>query len=67
MEEIKTFSNKPIPDDIMKTAEKVLDGEKILFAVVGDLNLDGKYVSSAFIVTKNQAVARASLGLFGIF
>ncbi len=57
MEEIKTFSNKPIPDDIMKTAEKVLEGEKILFAVVGDLNLDGKYDSSAFIVTKTKAIA----------
>lgn len=57
MEEIKTFSNKPIPDDIMKTAGKVLGEEKILFAVVGDLNLDGRYDSSAFIVTRNQAVA----------
>ena len=57
MTEIKTFSNKPIPDDILKTAEKVLDGEKILFAVVGDLNLDGRYDSSAFIVTKTKAVA----------
>ena len=57
MEEIKTFSNKPIPDDIMKTAEKVLGEDKMLFAVVGDLNLDGKYDSSAFIVTKTQAIA----------
>ncbi len=57
MAEYKTFSNKPIPADIMKTAEEKLSSEQFLFAVVGDLNLDGKYDSSAFIVTKAKALA----------
>ncbi len=57
MTEYKTFSNKPIPEEFLKTAEKILCGEQILFAVVGDLNLDGKYDSSAFIVTKTRALA----------
>ena len=57
MSEYKTFSNKPITEEIMKFAEKNLNGEQILFAVVGDLNLDGKYDSSAFLVTKTCALA----------
>ncbi|MBQ7956751.1 MAG: ABC transporter ATP-binding protein [Clostridia bacterium] len=57
MAEIKTFSNKPIPEKISEIAGKVLGDEKILFAVIGDLNLDGKYDDSAFIVTESSAVA----------
>lgn len=57
MAELKTFSNKPIPENIAKIAAEQLKTEKFLFAVVGDLNLDGKYDSSAFIVTENKAIA----------
>ncbi len=57
MAEHKTFSNKPIPEGIVKKAEEQLKTQKILFAVVGDLNLDGKYDSSAFIVTENKVLA----------
>lgn len=57
MAELKTFSNKPIPENIAKIAAERLKTEKFLFAVVGDLNLDGKYDSSAFIVTENKAIA----------
>ncbi len=55
--EIKTFSNKPIDENILKIAEDKLGGKKILFAVVGDLNLDGNYDKSAFIVADDRAVA----------
>ncbi len=57
MSEYKTFSNKPIPEEIMKFAEKNLEGEKILFSVVGDLNLDGNYDDSALIVTETSLLA----------
>lgn len=57
MAEHKTFSNKPIPEIIAKKAAEQLKTENFLFAVVGDLNLDGKYDSSAFIVTENKAIA----------
>ncbi len=57
MAEIKTFSNKPIPEKISETAQKVLGDDKILFTVVGDLNLDGKYDDSAFFVTGTCALA----------
>ena len=40
MEDTKPLYNKAMPDDARGWAEKQLcDGEKILFAVVGDLSL----------------------------
>lgn len=55
--EIKTFSNKPINEKFLSVASERLDGKKILFAVVGDLNLDGNYDSSAFIVAEDRAIS----------
>ncbi len=55
--ENKTFSNKPIDENIRKIAEEKLDGKEILFAVVGDLNLDGNYDKSAFVIAEDRAVA----------
>ncbi len=57
MAEYKTFSNKPIPEEFIKLTKKMTGSEQIFFAVIGDLNLDGKYDTSAFIVTKNHALA----------
>ena len=57
MSEIKTFSNKPMPEKITEIAEKVLKEGNVLFSVIGDLNLDGKYDDSAFLVTENSALA----------
>ncbi|MBE6783331.1 MAG: ABC transporter ATP-binding protein [Ruminococcaceae bacterium] len=57
MSEIKTFSNKPVPEKIQEIADKNLENMKILFAVVGDLNLDGKYDESAFFVTETSVLA----------
>ncbi len=55
--EIKTFSNKPIDEKIMAEARTLLGEKEILFAVIGDLNLNGKYDSSAFFVSEDCAVA----------
>ncbi len=46
------LTNLPMPDEFMKQAEKLLGkDEKAMFALVGDLDLKGKYGKSAIIVT----------------
>ena len=56
-EETKPLINKAMPDDARGWAEKQLDdGEKILFAVVGDLSLFEKYAVSTLLITSRRAV-----------
>ena len=57
MEDTKPLYNKAMPDDARGWAEKQLcDGEKILFAVVGDLSLFEKYAASTLVITSRRAV-----------
>ncbi len=50
--------NKPIPKGAEKTAEELLDGgEKILFAIVGDLSKNGRYCESALFFTENRVIS----------
>ena len=57
MEETKPLINKAMPDDARGWAENQLcDGEKVLFAVVGDLSLFEKYAVSTLLITSRRAV-----------
>ena len=50
--------NKPLPPAAEDLVAKMLDtGEKVLFAIVGDLSIDGKYCDSALIFTDCKVVA----------
>lgn len=51
------LKNKPLPKQVESVAEKLLEQkEEILFIIVGDLNLNGKYSESALIFTKTSVV-----------
>ncbi len=57
MEETKPLINKAMPDDARGWIERQLsDGEKMLFAVVGDLSLFEKYAAATLIITSRRAV-----------
>ena len=50
--------NKPLPPAAEDLVAKMLDtGENVLFAIVGDLSIDGKYCDSALIFTDCKVVA----------
>ena len=59
MENIQCIlKNKPLPRNIEPILEKLIgDGEKILFVIVGDLNLKGKYEETALIFTRNFLIS----------
>ena len=59
MENIQCIlKNKPLPRNIECILEKLIgDGEKILFVIVGDLNLKGKYEETALIFTRNFLIS----------
>lgn len=51
------LKNKKLPDGAVPVIEKMLsDGEKILFVIVGDMALDGKYADTAAIFTPSSVV-----------
>lgn len=57
MDDTKPLINKAMPDDARGWAENQLcDGEKVLFAVVGDLSIFEKYDACTLIVTSRRAV-----------
>ena len=57
MDDTKPLINKAMPDDARGWVESQLcDGEKVLFAVVGDLSLYEKYDACTLIVTSRRAV-----------
>ena len=61
------LSNIPIPEAFTQKAAKLLtEGEKALFAIVGDLNLAGKYAASALIVTNERLLAFDELHKDGV-
>ncbi len=62
------LTNIPIPQEFRQKAEKVLlDDEKALFSIVGDLNLSGKYASSALIVTDKRLIVFDDCHKDGVF
>lgn len=57
MEETKPLINKAMPEDARGWVDHQLcDGEKLLFAVVGDLSLFEKYDTATLLVTSRRAV-----------
>ena len=51
------LKNKPLPDGAVELVSKtVAPDEKILFAIMGDLNLAGKYAQSVLFVTRDRAL-----------
>ena len=49
------LKNKPLPEEVEKVVEQMIKrGEKILFVIVGDLNLKGKYDKTALIFTESS-------------
>ncbi len=62
------LSNVPLPQGFQKKALDLLaDDEKALFSIVGDLNLAGKYASSALVVTDIRLIAFDELHEGGVF
>ena len=53
---MKEVSNKPIPQKISNKLYSFIKEEDVLFAVVGDLNLKGKYADSAAIFLKDKVI-----------
>lgn len=49
--------NKPIPDKFADEVQKFFANEACLFAVVGDLNLKGRYAESVAVFTADRLVA----------
>ncbi len=57
MDDTKPLINKAMPDDARGWVENQLcDGEKVLFAVVGDLSLFEKYATATLVITSRRAV-----------
>lgn len=45
------FSNRPMPERFRERAERELGEERAVFAIVGDMDLDGRYGESAMVFT----------------
>ncbi len=51
------ITNTPLSDEMMKKAKSVLGEDNVLFAVVGDLKMDGKYGTSALVFGRDMLMA----------
>lgn len=54
---MKIITNRPIPEKFRVLADTVMKGQTPLFAVVGDLDLSGRYNESALIFTRDTLFA----------
>ena len=54
---MKMITNKPIPEKYNSYLHNCVNEEDVLFAVVGDLNLKGRYAESLMLFTKDKLVA----------
>lgn len=54
---MKMITNKPIPEKFNSCLYSCVDESDVLFAVVGDLNLKGRYADSLMLFTKDKLVA----------
>lgn len=62
------LTNIPVPEEFSrKAAELLLEGEKAMFAIVGDLNLAGKYASSALVATDKRLIVFDERHKGGVF
>ena len=50
------ISNRPIPSEFRDKLYSVVKPEDILFIVVGDLNLNGKYAESMAVFLKDRVI-----------
>ena len=51
------LKNKPLPNEAeILAAKAIAPNEKILFAIAGDLTLDGKYAQSVLFITEDRAL-----------
>ncbi len=62
------LTNVPLPQGFSQKADELLlEGEKALFSIVGDLNLAGKYGNSALIVTDKRLIVFDKCHKDGVF
>ncbi len=62
-QEIYVLKNKPLPEGAKAIVEKMNDdGENVLFVIVGDMSLNGKYAETALIFTKTSVTYFCSEG-----
>lgn len=62
------LTNIPLPEDFSQKAEALLlKDEKALFSIVGDLNLAGKYASSALVATDKRLIVFDERHKDGVF
>jgi len=62
------LTNIPLPEDFSRRAEELLtDDEKAMFSIVGDLNLAGKYASSALVATDKRLIVFDERHKDGVF
>lgn len=54
---MKFMSNSPVPEEIMIRAKEILGDDNVLFAVVGDITMEGKYGSSAIVFGRDRLAA----------
>ena len=50
------ISNRPVPDKFRDKLQSVVKPEEILFIVVGDLNLNGKYADSMAVFLRDRVI-----------
>ena len=56
--EIYILKNKPLPEGAVPLVKEITDrGERVLFVIVGDLSLSGKYAETALIFTPESVTA----------
>ncbi len=51
------MSNIPLPDGILEKAKNILGEDNTLFAVVGDIKMDGSYGKSALVFGRDKVAA----------
>lgn len=62
------LTNIPLPEEFSQKAEALLlNNEKALFSIVGDLNLAGKYASSALVATDKRLIVFDERHKDGVF
>ena len=54
---MKIITNRPIPSRFEPLLKNEANEEDVLFAVVGDLNLKGRYAESVMFFTKDRLIA----------
>ena len=54
---MKFMSNCPLSDEMNRKSKEILGDDNVLFAVVGDLKMDGTYGTSALVFGRDRVVA----------